>query len=148
VAAGKLPPSLFGLLMQQMRLRPFRRLPIAFGWLTKKGDSATARWMKPVLRNAGIRRDATKVLRAIGKDRKILIEAAEQLSQFAGRSVVIWAKDDRVMPPDHGRRLAHLLAESAHVEIADSYTLIPLDQPAELAKTLRNFLAVPPTKRP
>src|ERR671935_251227 len=37
VLTGKLPPSLFGLFMQQMRLRPVRRLPIAFGWLTRRG---------------------------------------------------------------------------------------------------------------
>ena len=49
VAAGRLPPGLFGVFMQQMRLRPVRRLPIAFGWLTKRGDAATARWMRPVL---------------------------------------------------------------------------------------------------
>ena len=34
--------------MQQMRLRPLRRLPLAFGWLTKRGDAATAGWIKPV----------------------------------------------------------------------------------------------------
>ena len=42
VRAGKLPPALFGLFMQQMRLRPLRRLPLAFGWLTMRGDAATA----------------------------------------------------------------------------------------------------------
>jgi pimeloyl-ACP methyl ester carboxylesterase len=41
--AGKLPPAMFGLFMQQMRLRAVRRLPIAFGWLTRRGDQATAR---------------------------------------------------------------------------------------------------------
>src|ERR687887_1384980 len=49
VRTGKLPPALFGVAMQQMRLRPLRRLPIAFGWLTMRGDAATARWMRPVL---------------------------------------------------------------------------------------------------
>ena len=52
VLTGKLPPALFGLFMQQMRLRPLRRLPIAFGWLTKRGDTATARWIQPVLHPA------------------------------------------------------------------------------------------------
>jgi hypothetical protein len=28
--------------MQQMRLKPARRLPISFGWLTKRGDAAVA----------------------------------------------------------------------------------------------------------
>ena len=44
------------------------------------------------------------------------------------------------MPPDHGRRLAELLPQGRLVEIADSYTLIPLDQPAELARTIRDFV--------
>jgi pimeloyl-ACP methyl ester carboxylesterase len=41
VLAGKLPPAMFGLFMQQMRFRAVRRLPIAFGWLTIRGDAAT-----------------------------------------------------------------------------------------------------------
>jgi hypothetical protein len=60
VLSGKLSPALFGLFMQQMRLRPRRRLPIAFGWLTKRGDAATARWMKPVLQQREIRRDTVR----------------------------------------------------------------------------------------
>jgi len=39
---GKLSPWVFGLFMQQMRLRMLRRLPLAFGWLTLRGDAATA----------------------------------------------------------------------------------------------------------
>jgi pimeloyl-ACP methyl ester carboxylesterase len=148
VAAGRLPPTLFGLFMQQMRLRPLRRLPIAFGWLTKHGDRATARWMRPLLHSAAIRRDATKVLRAIGKDRTILVDASEHLVRFTGPSLVVWAEGDRVMPPEHGRRLAGLLATSHHVEIPDSYTLIPLDQPAALTTALRSFLASPLVGQP
>jgi hypothetical protein len=41
VLTGKLSPAMFGMFMQQMRLRPVRRLPIAFGWLTKRGDAVT-----------------------------------------------------------------------------------------------------------
>ena len=37
VAAGRLPAAAFGLFMQQMRIRAVRRLPIAFGWLTRRG---------------------------------------------------------------------------------------------------------------
>jgi hypothetical protein len=82
VLTGKLAPALFGLFMQQMRLRPVRRLPIAFGWLTKRGDAATARWMKPVMRLPGIRRDAVRALRAAAADTHILEEAAEHLPGF------------------------------------------------------------------
>jgi hypothetical protein len=43
------------------------------------------------------------------------------------------------MPPEHGHRLAELLPQGRLVEIPDSYTLIPLDQPARLAEVIRGF---------
>jgi pimeloyl-ACP methyl ester carboxylesterase len=139
VLAGKLSPTLFGLFMQQLRLRLFRRLPIAFGWLTMRGDAATARWLKPILRQAGIRRDAVRTLRSISANRDLLVEAAESLPAFDRPALVVWAKRDRVMPPEHGRRLAELLPQGRLVEIEESYTLIPLDQPAGLAQSIREF---------
>jgi pimeloyl-ACP methyl ester carboxylesterase len=138
---GKLSPALFGLFMQQMRLRPIRRLPIAFGWLTKRGDAATARWLKPVLSRPEIRRDAVRMLRATMADTTILSRAAERLKDVDRPALVVWASEDRVMPPEHGRRLAELLPQGRLVEIADSYTLIPLDQPAKLAQAIRAFVA-------
>jgi pimeloyl-ACP methyl ester carboxylesterase len=139
VLAGKLPPRMFGLFMQQMRLRALRRLPIAFGWLTKRGDAATARWIRPVTQQPGIRRDAVRTLRAAGADTRLLVTAAEGLPGFARPTLVVWASEDRVMPPEHGRRLAGLLPDAQLAEIDDSYTLIPLDQPARLAQLIREF---------
>lgn len=141
VLTGRLPPALFGLFLQQMRLRPLRRLPLAFGWLTKRGDVTTARWMSPALGRAGIRRDAVRVLRAIAAERGLMLQAAERLGGFDRPALVVWASEDRVMPPDHGRRLAELLPQGQLVEIPDSYTLIPLDQPAMLAQAVRGFLS-------
>ncbi|MFI1581767.1 alpha/beta fold hydrolase [Embleya sp. NPDC020630] len=147
VRAGKLPPRLFGLFMQQMRLRPVRRLPLAFGWLTKRGDAATARWAAPILSRPEIRRDAVRMLRAAGADTDLLLAAAERLPDFDRPALVVWASADRVMPPDHGRRLAELLPGGRLVEIDDSYTLIPLDRPAELARVVREFtLATDPAR--
>jgi pimeloyl-ACP methyl ester carboxylesterase len=139
VLAGKLPPRMFGLFMQQMRLRALRRLPIAFGWLTKRGDAATARWIRPVTQQSGIRRDAVRTLRAAGADTRLLVTAAEGLPGFTRPALVVWASGDRVMPPEHGRRLAGLLPDAQLAEIEDSYTLIPLDQPARLAQLIREF---------
>jgi pimeloyl-ACP methyl ester carboxylesterase len=137
VLSGKLPPAMFGLFMQQMRLRLVRRLPIAFGWLTMRGDRTTKRWIKPVLRQADIRRDTVRVLRAIAAERNLLVEAAEELPRFDRPALVVWASEDRVMPREHGRRLADLLPQGRLVEIPDSYTLIPLDQPGRLAEIMR-----------
>jgi len=146
VLAAKLPPAMFGLFMQQMRLRAVRRLPIAFGWLTKRGDTATARWMKLVLTQPEIRRDAVRTLRAAAADTHFLLEAAECLPNFRPPALVVWASGDRVMPPEHGRRLAKLLPQGQLVEVEDSYTLIPLDQPARLAQVIREFTGAPDTR--
>lgn len=140
VLAGKLPPALFGLFMQQLRLRAMRRLPLAFGWLTKKGDAATARWMKPVLRQRRIRHDTVRLLRAAKYDKKLILEAAQYLPKFDRPALIVWATQDRVMPPAHGRRLAEILPNARLVEVSDSYTLIPLDQPAAFADAVRTFV--------
>lgn len=139
VLTGKLSPRMFGLFMQQMRLRTLRRLPIAFGWLTKRGDAATARWIRPVLKQPEIRRDAVRMLRAAGADTNLLLAVAECLPGFDRPALVVWATGDRVMPPEHGRRLTELLPQGQLVEVEDSYTLIPLDQPARLAQAIGEF---------
>jgi pimeloyl-ACP methyl ester carboxylesterase len=139
VLTGKLSPRMFGLFMQQLRLRMIRRLPVAFGWLTLRGDAATARWIRPVLKQPEIRRDTVRVLRAIGAEPNLLLAAAETLPGFDRPALVVWAISDRVMPLEHGRRLAELLPQGRLVEVDDSYTLIPLDQPARLAQIIREF---------
>jgi pimeloyl-ACP methyl ester carboxylesterase len=68
-----------------------------------------------------------------------MLDAAECLPSFDRPALVAWACEDRVMPPDHGRCLADLLPQGRLVEIPDSYTLIPLDQPARLAHEIRAF---------
>jgi pimeloyl-ACP methyl ester carboxylesterase len=136
---GRLSPRLFGLFMRQMRLRAVRRLPIAFGWLTKRGDATTARWMRPLQRQPEIRRDAVRMLRVALADTHLLVDTAERLRGFDRPALVVWASEDRVMPPEHGRRLAALLPKGRLVEVADSYTLLPLDQPAELARIIREL---------
>ena len=138
VLSGRLSPRLFGGFMQQLRLRAVRRLPIAFGWLTKRGDATTARWIRPVLTSQQIRRDTVRMLRAI--DGGAVAEATAALPSFHRPALVVWAAEDRVMPPEHGRRLAELLPDARLVEVADSYTLVPLDQPAALAGAVRDFV--------
>ncbi|MGB5760231.1 MAG: alpha/beta hydrolase [Acidimicrobiales bacterium] len=141
VLIGRLPPALFRLFMQQMRLKPMRRLPIAFGWLTKRGDKTTKHWMQTLLANPDTCRDAVKVLRALHKDRKILIPVADQVDRYAGHALVVWAEHDRVMPPEHGQRLADKLAPCTLVRVPDTRSLIPLDQPEVFTAALNDFIA-------
>lgn len=140
---GKLPPALFGLFMQQLRLRAMRRLPIAFGWLTRRGDATVKGWLRPILTDAATRRDAVRMLRAAARHKNFLVEAAESLPAFDRPVLVVWASEDRVMPIEDGRRLADLVPHGRFVEIDDSATLIPLDQPAALARHVRDFATKP-----
>ena len=130
-------------MVQPLRLRPLRRLPIAFGWMSKRPvpHGIMDAWLRPMLTQRQIRRDLQKYLRAV--DKRDTLEAAERLRSFERPALVVWAKEDRVMPPEHGRRLAELFPDGRLVEVADSYTLIPEDQPAELARLLREFVQGP-----
>jgi pimeloyl-ACP methyl ester carboxylesterase len=68
-----------------------------------------ARWIKPVLTQPDIRRETARMLRAVFADKRLLLRAAESLPAFDRPALVVWAAGDRVMPPEHGRRLATLL---------------------------------------
>ena len=65
---------------------------------------------------------------------------AERQRSFHRPALVVWAKEDRVMPPEHGCRLAGLLPRGRLVEIPDSYSLISEDQPKEFARLIRGFV--------
>ena len=77
--------------------------------------------------------------RSAGSPRGLLLDVAETLPSFDRPALVVWASADRVMPPEHGRRLAELIPQGQLAEVDDSYTLIPLDQPARLAQLVREF---------
>jgi pimeloyl-ACP methyl ester carboxylesterase len=138
-AAGKVPGGL-NALAQPMRLRALRRLPVAFGWMAKRPipHEVSDDWLRPALSQRKIRRDLVKYIRA-GK-KGDLVAAAEELRSFDRPALIVWAAEDRVMPPEHGRRFAELLPNARLVEIEDSYTLIPEDQPAALAAHIREFV--------
>ena len=132
--------------LQPLRLRPLRRLPITFGWMSKRPvpNEVMDAWLRPALTQRKIRRDLRKYARGARRAKRDLLAASERLSTFDRPALVVWASEDRVMPPEHGRRLADLLPRGQFVEISDSYTLIPEDQPATLAGHIREFLSKEP----
>lgn len=138
--ASRIPGGLNALL-QPLRVRALRGLPMAFGTMSRHGIPAeiTDRWLRPALTSRAIRRDLTRYVRSAR--RGDLVEVAKELVAYRGPALVVWAKQDRMMPPEHGRRLAELLPQGRLVEVEDSYTLIPVDQPAALAAAIRSFVA-------
>ena len=115
-----------------MRFAPARRLPIAFGWLTKRAsDEQLARWVRPALSDREILRDAAHFIS--GADPGLLLDAAPQLRAFEGEVVFAWGADDRCFPVELGRRLAAQFRDARFVEVEDSYAFVPIDRPDALA---------------
>ena len=123
-----------------LRVPPLRRLPLTFGWMAKRPVPADMLdgWMRPLRSQRAVRRDFRKYVRGI-PPKPDLVAATEALRAFDRPALVVWAAEDKVMPPEHGRRLVELLPRGRLVEIPDSYTLVPLDQPVRLAGLLRDF---------
>ena len=99
--------------------------------------------LEPVPTQRSIRRNTVRMLRAVFAGKDLLRRAAERLPGFGEPALIVWAKGDQVMPPEHGRRLAGLLPQAQLIEIDDSYALIPLDQPARPAQLIADFTRAP-----
>ena len=133
------PGGIF-LSMQALRLRPLRRLPIAFGWMAKYPlpDDLVDGWLVGLQSQRGVRRDLHRYVS--GARRGQMLEVCERLRGFRRPALVVWTPEDRVQRPEHGRRLADLLQDSRLIEIPDSYTLIMRDQPEAFARAVRDFV--------
>jgi pimeloyl-ACP methyl ester carboxylesterase len=137
---ARVPPLLW-MVAQAVRYKPVQRLPIAYGWTTKRPiDPAVMRsYTEPVRTNAGVRRDLRRLLRAV--DTRYTFEAAEALRGFEAPALVVWAADDRLFPLDHGRRLAELLPQGRFETIDASRTFISEERPDRLVASVRRFLS-------
>jgi len=135
-----LPGALWPL-VQSLRFAPIRRLPIAFGRLTKQPFDTHAydSYLAPGRTSRGVRRDTAKVLRAIR--RRYTIQADAALASFERPALIAWASEDRVFPYRHAEALAQILPNAELIPIADSYTYVPEDQPLVLAGHIDQFIA-------
>jgi pimeloyl-ACP methyl ester carboxylesterase len=138
--AASMPGGIY-LAFQALRLRPLRRLPVTWGWMSKRPvpHEVMDEWFRPLKTRSEIRRDLRKYALSI-PPKSELLEWSERLRSFDRPALVVWAAEDRVMPPEHGRRLAEILPQGRLIEISGSYTLIPEDQPGELARAIRGFV--------
>jgi len=142
LAAAAAPGGLAAALAP-MRVPAARRLPLAYGGLTKRPvpDEVTDTWVGPALSDADVRRDLARFLRAVKPE--ILLDAAARLPAFTKPVLIAWAPEDRFFPIDHGRRLAALFPNARLEEIADSRTFVSEDQPDALASLIAAFLREP-----
>jgi pimeloyl-ACP methyl ester carboxylesterase len=126
---------------QSVRFKAVQRLPTAYGWTTHRplpGEIMDS-YTRSVRTNAGVRRDLTRLLRAV--DARETVEAAEGLRAFDKPALVVWGADDKHFPREHGRRLAELLPQGRFELVQNSRCFIPEEQPAALVALLRELVS-------
>jgi len=99
-----------------------------------------ASWMRPGLNDPGVKHDLKKV--TIGMSKRYTLEAAEKLRTANLPLLLAWAPGDRVFPLKYAERLAGEVPDARIVQIPDSRTFVPLDQPQRLADAVAEFAPV------
>jgi len=136
--AAKVPGGVLGALAP-MRIPAARRLPVAFGWVTKQAIDRPAEdsYVLPALQSKGIRRDVRRFI--AGVSTKDSNAAADRLPQFGKPALVAWSAEDKLFPRSDAEALAGDL--SARLEfIPNARTFSPEDQPQRVAKVLADFV--------
>ncbi|MBP2321199.1 pimeloyl-ACP methyl ester carboxylesterase [Kibdelosporangium banguiense] len=135
---AKVPGSMW-IMAQLMRVRALHRLPVTFGWLTKRPipNDFVDSYLSPSRHSPAIRRDLRAFLKTVHK--RYTLEAAGRLGGFGKPVLLAWAAEDKVFPIKLAHRLAALLPDASIKEIGDSLTFVPEDRPAELATLILEF---------
>ena len=128
------------LAMQQLRIGWLRKQFFMFGMMAAKPipQDVIDAWTAPGLADVRIRRDLLKYART-KFDKADLIRATTRLAEFEGPALVLWSHN-RVMPAEHGERLAALLPKGELRVVDDAYVLVMLDQPERTASEIAAFL--------
>lgn len=136
--AAFLPGALW-VVAQLMGWPAFRRLPLAFGWLTRRLDPERSdAFALPWARSRGLRRDLGKFLRDLGP--RHTRAAGLLLPNLRAPTRILWATEDPLFPPELGRWLAVTIPGARLQWVEDSYALVALDQPKVLALAINEHL--------
>jgi pimeloyl-ACP methyl ester carboxylesterase len=136
-------PGAVFLIAQSLRPRAARRLPMAYGWLTKRPipDDMSDSWLRPALSDRRIRREIAAILKGISS--RYTVEAAERFGEFQQPVLIAWAPEDRFFKFSYAERLASAFPHARLERIEDSYTFVPIDQPERTAELIAEFARQP-----
>ena len=137
--SAKMPGGI-ALMRQTLLRRPLRGLPFVYGQMSKHGvpDELMRSWLEP-LRRREIQADLRKYAGDAKQGKRDMLAATDALASFERPVLIVWDREGKMMPIEHGRMLAKAFPSASLVEVEDSYTLIPIDQPGLLAEKLGAF---------
>ena len=126
-------------LLTALRPRAPRRLPLVFGWLSKRPIEREAEdsYLLPSLVDARVRAELRRFLPAMHP--RYTREAADRLPAFDRPALIAWSAEDRFFPREHAEELASTLPDARLEWIEDSYTFSPEDRPDRLAELIASF---------
>jgi pimeloyl-ACP methyl ester carboxylesterase len=136
-------PGAVWLIANALRPRVAHRLPMTFGWLSKRPlhPRVVQAFLRPAQSNRGVRRDLAQILRAISTS--YTLDAAERFGAFDKPVLIAWAPEDRLFPFRHAERMTGAFPDARLELIEDSYTFVSIDQPARIADLIASFARVP-----
>jgi pimeloyl-ACP methyl ester carboxylesterase len=135
-------PGAIAMIMRSLRAPAARRLPFAYGWITKRGDDAlTASWIAPALASREIRRQIAAIL--TGFSPRYTMQAAARFGEFTKPVLIAWAPEDRFFKLRNAERMAADFPDARLELIEDSYTFVSIDQPERTASLIAAFAREP-----
>lgn len=136
-------PGALRLIGMTLGIGPLRRLPNAYGWLSKRPVEREVMdsYLSPAVASADVRRDLRKAFTGVSP--RYTMAAAEKLSGFTRPVLIAWAKEDRFFPFAHAEKLSEAFPNARLEPIEDSYTFVPEDQPQRLAELIASFVQQP-----
>lgn len=137
--SAKLPGGISAMRWTLSRPR-LRGLPPLYGQMSKRGvpDELMREWLEP-LKRPEIRRDLAKYAGGAMRGKRQMRDATPALAGFERPVLIVWDTEGKMMPTDHGRRLAEAFPNAELIELDDCFTLIPEDRPEALAEAIRGF---------
>jgi pimeloyl-ACP methyl ester carboxylesterase len=138
VAAAKVPGALRAML-QPMRAKSARRLPLAYGWLAKRPipDDVMDGWTLRALQDPGVMADLRKALS--GLNPSVLLDNSPKLTSFEKPVLLVWSRDDKFFKIENAHRLAAVFPNARVEELTDAYAFVSWDQPDRVAELVGAF---------
>ena len=138
IAAAKVPGALRALL-EPMRSKRARRLPLAYGWLTKRPvpDDVMDGWTLRALKDPGIMADLRKAL--AGLNPEVLLDNSPKLTSFDKPVLLVWSREDKFFKIENAHRLAAVFPDARVEELTDAYAFVSWDQPDRVAELVGAF---------
>ncbi|WP_132991700.1 alpha/beta fold hydrolase [Gordonia zhaorongruii] len=141
-------PGGTALFAQLTRTTLFRRSRQAYGGLSKNRipEQVLDDWFGPAVESAEIRHDLRKFV--TGSPSKAVLDSwHDDVVRFPRPVLLLWATHDPMMPIAHARQMVGEFPDARLVEVDDSWTLIPEDQPEVFARELSKFVTTTGTTR-